>query len=226
MLSELESFPTPTLTVRPPRSSSPAELTLSLLRADDIALAAAASFTTVALLSLLYTGYTYVWRVTKIRCAGSSSGYFRRVPRADTLRAGIARPSTTTIGSALRCCAACCSSQSSSTSVCVSRTGSELICGGRGWGSEGRSVLIWVELMCYFVSVWRLLWLPGGSLTGGERRGPAATPAPRYEIVRRSRLLVYNRAPSVLNSPSFAHLPRSNQRELGGGACSPAPSEG
>ncbi|SCZ95025.1 BZ3500_MvSof-1268-A1-R1_Chr11-3g03553 [Microbotryum saponariae] len=33
----------------------------------DIALAAASSFTVVALLSLLYTGYTYYWRVTKIR---------------------------------------------------------------------------------------------------------------------------------------------------------------
>ncbi|KAM0791796.1 hypothetical protein ACM66B_004059 [Microbotryomycetes sp. NB124-2] len=34
---------------------------------DDVALAASASFTAVALLSLLYTGYTYVWRVRKIR---------------------------------------------------------------------------------------------------------------------------------------------------------------
>ncbi|KAK4055060.1 vacuolar transporter chaperone [Microbotryomycetes sp. JL221] len=34
---------------------------------DDVALAASASFTAVALLSLLYTGYTYVWRVNKIR---------------------------------------------------------------------------------------------------------------------------------------------------------------
>ncbi|GAA5907321.1 hypothetical protein JCM5296_002691 [Sporobolomyces johnsonii] len=34
---------------------------------DDVALAAAASFTTVALLAILYTAYTYVWRVTSIR---------------------------------------------------------------------------------------------------------------------------------------------------------------
>ncbi|KAK4050695.1 vacuolar transporter chaperone [Microbotryomycetes sp. JL201] len=34
---------------------------------DDVALAASASFTAVALLSLLYTGYMYMWRVRKIR---------------------------------------------------------------------------------------------------------------------------------------------------------------
>ncbi|CEQ41926.1 SPOSA6832_03677 [Sporobolomyces salmonicolor] len=34
---------------------------------DDVALAAAASFTTVALLAILYTAYTYVWRVASIR---------------------------------------------------------------------------------------------------------------------------------------------------------------
>lgn len=40
---------------------------LILVLEDDIALAAAASFTTVALLSILYTAYTFVWRVFKIR---------------------------------------------------------------------------------------------------------------------------------------------------------------
>lgn len=46
-------------------------LTSSL--ADDIALAAAASFTAVALLSLVYTGYMYVRRVYQIRCVDADS---------------------------------------------------------------------------------------------------------------------------------------------------------
>lgn len=34
---------------------------------DDIALAASAMFTTVALMGILYTAYKYTWRVFKIR---------------------------------------------------------------------------------------------------------------------------------------------------------------
>lgn len=86
-----------------------------MLLTDDIALAAAASFTTVALMSLLYTGYTYVWRVKKIR-------FVLLIPHRFDLLAdpshvtGIARPSTTTTGSGLASFAVSCCWLSLSTS--------------------------------------------------------------------------------------------------------------
>ncbi|GAA5949801.1 hypothetical protein JCM21900_004204 [Sporobolomyces salmonicolor] len=49
---------------------------------DDVALAAAASFTTVALLAILYTAYTYVWRVASIRARRAVSYHDRIGPSA------------------------------------------------------------------------------------------------------------------------------------------------
>ena len=89
---------------------------------DDIALAAAASFTTVALMSILYTGYTFIWRVFKIRY----SPYLLELRHQLTLSpAATAKQSTTTTGSARPCSAASCSLLSSSTSPSAPRRASE-----------------------------------------------------------------------------------------------------
>jgi hypothetical protein len=42
-------------------------LALTMFITDDIALASAVSFTAVALISIVYTMYKFIWRVLKIR---------------------------------------------------------------------------------------------------------------------------------------------------------------